>query len=66
MSAADPVSINLNNFDDFEQQLEEIFDKADYWMIQMKQFDKAVSFIQKFNRFVSLAQTLSINSRDGP
>ena len=46
MSAADPVSINLNNFDDFEQQLEEIFDKADYWMIQMKQFDKAVSFIK--------------------
>ena len=48
--AADPAGnsiltgpLNVNNFDEFEAQLEELFDKADHLMIQLKKPDEAVS-----------------------
>jgi len=48
--AADPAGkssmsngFNVNNFDDFETQLEELFEKADNLMIHKKKYEDAVS-----------------------
>ena len=46
-SAPDPegtsVGLNLNNFEEYEAQMEDLFDKADHLMIHLKKHADAVS-----------------------
>ena len=52
MAAAGPAGydngLSISNFDEFELQLEELFDKADDLMINQKKYAEAVSWQHKF------------------
>jgi len=70
--AADPAGnnsmltapLNINNFDEFEAQLEELFDKADHLMIHLKKPDEAVSLIHVLiiSLFISFRSTIKFFS----
>jgi len=49
-SAADHAGpgMNPNNFDEFEAQLEELFDRADVLMIKEKNYPEAVSILKNY------------------
>ena len=40
---AGSIGLNLQNFDELEAQMEELFDKADHLMIHLKKYSEAVS-----------------------
>ena len=47
--------LNAANFEEFEQKLEEMFEKADAQMINKKNYAEAVSYLSQFDlNFISL------------
>ena len=64
--------MSLSNFEEFEQQLEEIFEKADHLMITQKKYDEAVSYFEEklhfyhfLTKFFSNRVEISISENSG-